>query len=220
MYEIIMQLPFNGFHIKGTLALPVKAKSIIIFSHGFGSTYRSPHELKIAEQFQQAGYGTLIFDLLDQDEHLPDNYKDIGLLSRGLLISTNWLNGHSEYRLLDLAYFGSGIGSATALIAAMQLGSVIKTVVALSGRLEIVKTDLQRIPCPTLLITGELDFEGVNINRKALKCLRTQAQLAIVPGASRHFEEPGKTNAAARIAISWFQKYLQHDKKSMLIDKA
>lgn len=209
MYEIIMQLPFNGFYVKGTLALPVKAKSIIIFSHGFGSTFKSPHEQKIAKKLQQEGFGTLVFDLLDQHEELPDEYKDLGLLSRGLITSTEWLHGHSEYKSMDLAFLGSGRGGATALKAATKLGgSVVKAVVSLSGRLDLVRKELSKVPCPTLLIVGELDFQGVNINRDGLKHLKSQKQLAVIPGASHLFEEPDKTNEAAHIAISWFKKYL------------
>lgn len=217
MYEIIMQLPFNGFHVTGTLALPVKAQSIIIFSHGFGSAANSPHEQEIAREFHKEGFGTLIFDLLDQHEELPDSYKDIELMSRGVLTSTNWLHGHSQYRSFDLAILGSGTGGAIALKAATQLGPYIKTVVSLSGRLDLIKEDLSRVPCPTLLISGELDFQTTNINRKALEKLKTKKQLAVIPGASHLFEEPGKTKEAARIAISWFKKYLRGDVKSPVV---
>lgn len=216
MYEIIMQLPFNGFHVKGTISLPVKVKSLIIFSHGYGSSQLSPHEHKLDLHFQKMGFGTVVFDLLDE-HRLPSNYKNIDLLSQGLLTATNWLHGHSEYRDLDIALFGSGTGAAAAVKAATELKSVVKTIVSLSGRLDIVKEDIPDVICPTLLVVGELDFQLVNINRQALKHLKGPKQLAVVPGASHLFEEPGKIEEAGNITSSWFKKYLAQASQKPLV---
>jgi len=211
MYEIAMQLPFNGYHVEGKLVLPVKAESLIIFSHGYGRSSLMPHEHRLALKFQQEGFATLVFDTLDAHEDIPDDTKDLELLSKGLVASTNWLHSHSEYKGLDLAYFGSATGAATALKTASELpGSTIKTVVAMGGRLDLVKSRLAKVPCPTLLIVGELDFHTVHINRQALDRLKTPKQLAVVPGASHLFEEPDKLNEAAHIAVSWLKKYLRH----------
>jgi pimeloyl-ACP methyl ester carboxylesterase len=210
MYEIITQLPYNGFHVKGTLTLPVKAKSLIIFSHGFSNNKLNPLMSKMARSFQQEGFGTLIFNLLDEQNQLPIEHKEIIHLSRGLLTSTNWLRSHSQYRSLDLAYFGSGSGAATAIKTTSHSNSIVKTVVSLSGRLDLIKEDLKNVSCATLLIVGELDFRVVKINKQALKHLDVQKQLAVVPGASHLFEEPGKIKKAAQIATSWFRKQLSH----------
>lgn len=216
MYEIVIELPFNGFKVKGILSLPVQARDLIIFSHGFGRFMTTPHEHHLALKFQQEGYGTLVFDLLDEHDELPSDYKNIDLLSRGLLTSTNWLHNHSEYSSLNLAYFGSGTGAATAIKAAAKLGNTIKTVVSLSGRLDLASKELAKIECPVLLIVGELDFQTVNINQHALQRLKTKNQLAVVPGASHLFEEPDKINKAANITVSWFKKYLSKDKRQSL----
>jgi len=208
MYEIVIELPFNGFKVKGILSLPVQARDLIIFSHGFGRFQTTPHEHHLALKFQQEGYGTLEFDLLDEYDEFPSDYKNIELLSRGLLTSTNWLHNHSEYRSLNLAYFGSGTGAATAIKAAAKLGNTIKTIVSLSGRLDLASKELSKVKCPALLIVGDLDFQIVNINQHALQRLKTKNQLAVVPGASHLFEEPDKINEAAKIAISWYRKHV------------
>ncbi|WP_138429184.1 dienelactone hydrolase family protein [Fodinibius saliphilus] len=212
MYQISVQLPFNGFHVKGKITLPVQANSLIIFSHGYGLSKLMVHEHRLALEFQQAGFGTLVLDLLDEHDELPIKYKDIDLLSKGLVTSTNWLSSHSEYRSLNLAYFGSGTGSAAAVNAASELGSIIKTIVSLSGRLNLCSKNLVKIKCPVLLLTGEMDFKTVNINQNAIKYLKPNKQLAIVPGASHMFEEADKLNEAANITLSWFKKHLSWDK--------
>lgn len=217
MYEITMQLPFNGFHVNGILSLPVQTKSLIIFSQGFGDPLLNPHEQIMARQFHKEGFGTLHLDLLDQNNELPDDYKNVELLSHGLVTSTQWLHGHSEYRSMDLAYFGSGIGAATALNAAGQLGTLIKTVVSLSGSLSLSDQQLSQISCPVLMIAGELDFQGLRVNKKAMKYLQTTKKLIEIPEASRLFKESGKATEAASVTTRWFKRYLSHVKQSSLL---
>lgn len=208
MYQINLQLPFDGFHVKGTMTLPVQADSLIILSHGYGHSHLIVHEHRLALKLQQEGFGTLVFDLLDEHEELPASFGDPGVASEGLIASTNWLHSHSEYHSLKLGLLGSGTGAATAVTAAAELGTGIKAMVLLSGRLDLAKAALPKIKSPTLLITGELDFQTVNINKYAQKHLKVPNQLAIVPGASHLFEEPDKLNEAAHIAVPWFKKYM------------
>lgn len=213
MYEITMKLPFNGHEVDGTLTLPVKAKSMIIFSHGYGRSSLMPHEYRLALAFQQAGYGTLVFDTLGVYEDIPEGPQRFEFLSKGLLAATNWLHSHSEYNLLDLAFCGSGTGAGPTLQVASELGNVIKAVVCLGGRIELQKMQRSAISTPTLLIVGELDFEALGMNKKAVLQLNSPKQLAVISGASHLFEEPDKLNEASHIAVSWYRKYLASGKE-------
>lgn len=218
MYELKLQLPFNGFQIKGSLVLPVKAKDLVIFAHGWGYASASSHENIIAEKLQTQGFGTLLFDLLDEHEQLPEGYRNIELLSKGLGTSTQWLKGHSQYKNLRLAYIGSGTGAAVAFRVAGILQPLIDAVVSLSGRLDISPQDLSRVTCPSLLLVGELDFKTIDLNREALKHIRGKHQLAVIPGASHLFEEPGKTEDVAQIIASWLRKHLGQPSTSLVTE--
>ena len=61
---------------------------------------------------------------------------------------------------------------------------------------------------PTLLIVGGLDEAVLDLNRRAQKELRCGNDLAVVPGASHLFEEPGTLDAAAGLARDWFITHL------------
>jgi len=213
MYEITMQLPFNGYHVEGRLSLPVKAQSLIIFSHGHGRSTLTPHEHRLALRFQEEGFATLTFDTFDLNNKIPTDSKALHILSNGLIATTNWIHSHSEYKSLGLAYFGSGTGAAAAIKAAGEVGAVIRSIVSLSGRMDLVKPELKNVTSPTLLIVGELDFQLVNVNKHALDKLNIAKQLAVVPGASHLFEEADKLNEAAKIAVSWFKKYIPRNKE-------
>lgn len=207
MYEIKVKLPVDGFFLEGDLGLPVKAKSIVIFSSV--NCRFNPQCREIAFQLRRAGFGTLLFDLLNQQEVEMNGHKpNIELLTQRLLSFTLWIKSHSEYHNLELGYFGFNTGGAAALAAAGELGSPIKAVVAESARADLAVDMLPKIISPTLLIVGEYDFHSLNINRKAFKKLGGDKQLAVIPGASHALEEPGKLKMAAKDAVSWFSKYL------------
>ena len=57
---------------------------------------------------------------------------------------------------------------------------------------------------PTLLIVGGHDQVVLDLNRRAQAELRCQNDLAVVPGATHLFEEPGTLDAAAGLARDWF----------------
>jgi putative phosphoribosyl transferase len=61
---------------------------------------------------------------------------------------------------------------------------------------------------PTLLIVGGRDEVVLDLNRRAQAELRCQNRLAVVPGASHLFEEPGTLQAAAGLARDWFLSHL------------
>jgi alpha-beta hydrolase superfamily lysophospholipase len=64
---------------------------------------------------------------------------------------------------------------------------------------------------PTLLIVGGEDTEVLTLNRRALAELAcAEKQLAVVPGATHLFEEPGAMDEVARLAAEWFTNHL-HD---------
>jgi alpha-beta hydrolase superfamily lysophospholipase len=64
---------------------------------------------------------------------------------------------------------------------------------------------------PTLLIVGGEDTDVLALNRQALTELACdEKQLAMVPGATHLFEEPGAIEEVARLAAEWFTDHL-HD---------
>ena len=67
---------------------------------------------------------------------------------------------------------------------------------------------LGRVHCPTLLIVGGRDEEVLTLNQHALNHLGGAKQLAIIPGATHLFEEPGALDEAARLAAEWFARHL------------
>ncbi len=73
-----------------------------------------------------------------------------------------------------------------------------------------MRPQLAAVTAPTLLIVGGHDEVVLDLNRRAQAGLHCENHLAIVPGATHLFEEPGTLDAAAALARDWFISHLTH----------
>jgi putative phosphoribosyl transferase len=211
--EIEREIRISSLALEGTLALPPDARALVVFAHGSGSSRRSPRNRRVAEALQQRCLGTLLFDLLTEEEAM-DRRKvfDIALLGERLLLATDWLAEREETRALRMGYFGASTGAAAALVAAAQTEAEVGAVVSRGGRPDLAFPVLAQVRAPTLLIVGERDREVLALNREALAELRCEKELAIVPRATHLFEEPGALEDVTRLAGRWFSDHLETDK--------
>lgn len=200
--------------LAGTLAVPDARAGIVLLAHGSGSGRLSPRNAYVAGQLQHAGVGTLLFDLLTAAEERRDmatseHRFDIPMLARRLVDATGWVLSHEELSTRSIGYFGASTGSAAALLAAAKLGTQITAVVSRGGRPDLAgDTALAQVTAATLLIVGGHDDVVIELNRDAFAHLRAPKDLAIVPGASHLFEEPGTLEHVARLASRWFASHL------------
>ena len=106
----------------GELIIPHKAKGIIIFSHGSGSSRFSTRNQQVASYLRESGFGTLLFDLLTPDEDRQYlNRFNIELLTKRLAGATEWLERLPAAKDCRIGYFGASTGAASALQAAAEL---------------------------------------------------------------------------------------------------
>jgi putative phosphoribosyl transferase len=200
-------IPVGIAELDGDLVVPAEARAVVLFAHGSGSSRRSPRNRFVAERLQQAGLGTLLFDLLTPHEADDRaNVFDVFMLADRLIRATAWLRG--EYGHLAIGYFGASTGAAAALWAAAAPQLRIGAVVSRGGRPDLAGDRLAEVTVPTLLIVGGHDEVVLGLNRHAEHRLGGPRQLAIVPGATHLFEEPGTLEAAADLARDWFIEYL------------
>lgn len=209
-----VRIPLRTAALEGELSIPAGSQGLVLFAHGSGSSRHSPRNRLVARELREAGIGTLLFDLLTREEELAERLTgslrfDIGLLADRLLGATEWLRELPETRTLNIGYFGASTGAGAALVAAAKLGEQVGAVVSRGGRPDLACAALPAVRSPTLLIVGGDDEPVILMNRAAHAQLRCTKELNIVPGATHLFEEPGTLEQVARLAIQWFQRYLQ-----------
>jgi putative phosphoribosyl transferase len=199
----------RGIIVKGNLDIPEKPKALVIFSHGSGSSRFSPRNKFVADTLKKNGIATLVADLLSEEEDIIyENRFNIDLLTSRLIKVTQYTTQLSDLKDLSVGYFGASTGAASALKAAAYLGNSIHAIVSRGGRPDLAKRALMEVKAPTLLIVGSLDDGVIDLNERAYENLQCTKQLKIVTGATHLFEEPGKLNEVADLAINWFNKYL------------
>jgi len=210
--EVMIESP--EVTLRAILTTPENARSVVLFAHGAGSSRHSPRNQYIAQRLQDAGFATLLMDLLTEDEERIDTYTarlrfDISLLAGRLESATGWVLSHEPMKDFDIGYFGVDTGAAAALVAAIQRPETIRAIVSRGGRPDLAFNVLPEVKPPVLLIVGAKDQIVLEINKEAAKRLTTEHNLVIIPGASHLFEEPGKLDMVARRTQRWFARYMR-----------
>ena len=211
--EIIVRIPTGGVVVEGNLTLPPDSKGIVLFAHGSGSSRFSPRNQYVAKKFNKANIGTLLFDLLTNEEDQTDaetaEYRfNIKLLAQRLIGATEWLRLDTRTKNCVFGYFGASTGAAAALIAAAKLPGEIATVVSRGGRPDLAGEYLPKVASPTLFLVGGLDTEVIELNQQAMDQMSAEKKMIIIPGATHLFEEPGKLEEVAKLSTDWFTRYL------------
>jgi putative phosphoribosyl transferase len=191
--------------LRGTLLRPEHGLGLVLFAHGSGSSRFSPRNRFVAEGLQEAGLGSLLFDLLSEPEAADrQNVFDISLLAERLAFATDWVRSQPELKDAPIGYFGASTGAAAALVADSLTRHAIGAIVSRGGRPDLAGLALPKVRAPTLLIVGGEDHGVIELNEDAFARLTCEKRLTIVPGAGHLFEEPGTLEEVVRHAREWF----------------
>jgi dienelactone hydrolase len=203
-----------------TLALPQDAIGLILFAHGSGSSRYSPRNRAVAMELNNAGFATLLLDLLTPEEERVDQQTgslrfDVQMLGDRLADATDWAARDEALAQLHIGYFGASTGAAAALIAAASRPQLMHAIISRGGRPDLAgASTLRLVRCPTLLIVGELDVEVYHLNMEAYAHMQCEKRMAIVPGATHLFEEAGAMQQVSSLARKWFAKHLAQSARS------
>lgn len=211
-----VEIDTHGVILEGLLTLPQHTGAVIVFAHGSGSSRFSPRNQQVAGYFNEAGFGTLLFDLLTAEENEVDRITrehrfDIPMLAQRLEGTIDWIGQQDSLQDMKLGLFGASTGAAAALIAAAHCPSSVDAVVSRGGRPDLAGEALAEVRAPSLLIVGGWDDVVIELNEAAAAQLGGENRIEIVPDATHLFEEPGKLEEVSRLACEWFQRYLQTD---------
>jgi putative phosphoribosyl transferase len=200
----------GGLELLGDLVVPESSGGLVVFAHGSGSSRHSPRNRLVARALNERRLATLLLDLLTVDEELDRaNVFDISLLADRLVAATRWAGKEPAVASLPVGYFGASTGAGAALCAAAELGEEIGAVVSRGGRPDLAAGRLPEVRAPVLLIVGGDDQIVLELNREAERLLRAPSELAVVPGATHLFEEPGALDEVSRLAGVWFERHLR-----------
>lgn len=211
--SLAVQVKLGRVVLEGNLDVPPNACGIVLFAHGSGSSRHSPRNRFVAQVLREGRLATLLIDLLTREEEQVDVRTaqlrfDIDLLADRLNGTREWLARHPDTRDLLVGFFGASTGGGAALLAAAQHPEGVGAVVSRGGRPDLAGSALAHVRAPTLLIVGGEDIAVIGVNQEALAQIQAEKRLAIIPGATHLFGEPGALEQAAQLARDWFTRYL------------
>ena len=204
-----VEVPAERRHLPGHLTIPSGATGLVVFAHGSGSGRHSPRNQAVARALNDAGLGTLLFDLLSPDEESDRaNVFDIPLLAGRLGAATAWLRdeadaGASADRLLRRQHRGGRgvVGGRRAGLA--RAGDRVSWWPARPGSCAPRVGPRAHAPDRGRTRRGRPRDEprcGPPSDQRAPDRGR--------PGREHLFEEPGALEAVADLAARWFLEHL------------
>lgn len=218
--DVTIGLGRDAGALDGHLTLPPRPRGVVLFAHGSGSSRHSPRNQLVARELQRHRLGTLLLDLLTEEEERDDLQRghlrfDIELLASRLSTAIRWLRAQPALAHAPIGLFGASTGAAAALVAAGRTPEEVAAVVSRGGRPDLARSSLAAVHAPTLLLVGSEDPQVLDLNREALRRLACVKQLEVVPGASHLFEEPGTLEIVASTAATWFVRYLRSRERTV-----
>ncbi|KAJ3055657.1 hypothetical protein HK097_009775 [Rhizophlyctis rosea] len=215
-YQI--QIPHENIVLEGEVHLPKDpAAGVVVFAHGSGSSRFSPRNQYVAKVLHTHGVGTLLMDLLTSKEEAIDDVTrelrfDIRMLTNRVVSAIDFLERDPRTAGRPFGTFGASTGGAAALWAASLRPNNIHCAISRGGRVDLVPMDITRtLSCPTTLIVGERDPQVLEWNQKVHNNLGAAKarEVVIIKGATHLFEEKGALEEVAKVAASYFEKYLK-----------
>lgn len=215
--EQAVQMRAGSVVLSADLRIPDGARGLVAFAHGSGSGRKSSRNRAVAASLNQAGFATLLLDLLSAREEEVDSMTaefrfNIPLLADRMVEAVDWVKGSPQLRSLPIGLFGASTGAAAALVAAARRPEAIGAVVSRGGRPDLAGEFLAAVKAPVLLIVGGNDAPVIELNERAMEELRGVKDLVIVPRATHLFPEPGALEMVSRLAGDWFGKWLSAER--------
>lgn len=209
-----VRIPSNRHILDADLGIPAELRGTVIFAHGSGSSRHSSRNRHVADMLHKAGLATLLLDLLTPEEEAEDERTralrfDIPMLGKRVMHAIDWTAADDRFKDLPIGLFGASTGAAAAIIAAAERSMCVPAVVSRGGRPDLAGDALERVRAATLLIVGGLDTAVIRLNEQAMARLTAPHELAIVPGATHLFEEPGTLDQVATLARDWFLRWFR-----------
>lgn len=210
MFDDDVAIPIGaGRSLPGHCRIPAGAHGVVVFVHGSGSSRHSPRNRFVADYLNEQSLGTLLFDLLSEDEgQRRQNVFDIDLLADRVGNTRTWLRNHEQLSAVGVGLFGASTGAAAALVSAALQPDGVGAIVSRGGRVDLADRWLSKVLAPTLFIVGALDDAVLEWNEQAAHLLRCEHRIDVVPGASHLFEETGALETVADLAATWFVDHL------------
>ena len=220
----------NLVDLEGVLSIPDGADGLVAIAYDrMGDAEPILHNLNnLADAFGRAGLATLLVNLLSPENEELDKTtgffrENVEVLHQRVNGITNWLIANEETQNMGIGYFGVGVSAAAILAAASLRPDAVHAIVAVTPRIDLVRSYLPRVITPTLIMAGDRDRPALDMSRTAVTELTTDTalddvrearerglahKLETIPDVASVFETEQSLQRLEQLATRWFASYL------------
>lgn len=213
MLETDVRIEAAGTILTAAMITPQPARGTVLVPRTADTPNYHPRARAFAQQMGDAGYATVLLDLLTAREETVDRTTarlrfDIGLLVGRLVSTIDWLVSQPDRFPPRIGLVASGTDAAAALRAAARRPDLVRAVVSRGGRPGLAGDELPHVKAPTLLVVGAEDHAGIEHNESVSRVLGSMSKVAVIPGASERLTEPGALEEVIELTRGWFDQHV------------
>lgn len=206
----VLRIPAECGSLTAELTVPEDAVGVVVFARTNTAHRQMRYDQRLAALLHDAGFATLVFDLLTPTEELVDEPRralrgDLGLLSRRLIEVVDWLCYQPGVEGLPVGLLGEDAGAAATFVAACVRADRVAAIVSYAERLDQAYPILSRVHAPSLLIVAGNDEDGLRANNAAFGRL-SGVKLLVRVGVDRLATAGDKDEEVSRLAFDWFSR--------------
>ena len=192
-------IPAGSVILHGTLWQPAERSGAVVLIAGPGGEVR---DARLIDELGQINVASLQVDLLTEDEQQFDSRTghfryDADFLAHRLISVAQWLQRNVSSDL-PLAFVGTTVGAAIALVAAALRPDLPSAVVAINGRTDLASDYLRNVKTPTLFVLN--DMPVLRMNRDALAQVKAEKRIEVI-----HAEDGQALDHFVQKAVRWIE---------------
>lgn len=200
-----LDVRIGGEGLRGELVRMAGARGLVVLVRAHTGHCEHLVGHRMADILQDYRLDTLQLDLRTDADPRGDCHID--RLAWRLGLALQWLRAEDLVGQRCAGLLASRFDAAVALVVAARHPGWVTSVVSCGGRIELALASLARVQAPTLLVVGGLDTQVLQRNRQAMRRMRCETRLEVVPSATHGFRETGATETVAHLAGNWFTSH-------------
>jgi len=200
-----ISIPFEHIWLAGELVHAPDVRGLAVILRPAGSPFSHSRELRVAGVLQQAGFATLLINLLTSYEESrdPDARFNVPQMANRVIAVAEWIAHQPPLAGLAIGLIASDTASGAAVRAAWKAPEHFAAIACRAGRPDLAGLmPLNTLDTPIRMVVGSADPHAGMI-RQAYEHFHGAHDWHTVDGASDTFSEPGALERFAQLASEW-----------------
>lgn len=200
-----ISVPAGSAWLEGELSHAPDVRGLAVLLRAAGGPRAKSIEVAVAETLQQAGFATLVINLLTAYEETRDADArfNVPQMANRVLAVAEWVGHQPPLAGLAVGLVACGTASGAAIRAGWKSPEHFAAIVCGAGRPDLAgATPLNTLTIPVRFVVGS-DDPHTPMLMSAYEHLGAPRDWHTLDGAGEHFAEPGAVGGLARLAAGW-----------------